>query len=130
DLLKLLLDHTGPCEPAEPAEPAEPTGRADLGERPVWAPEHLDSTVERLASMSTRQLACLRGRGVVFVHLTDTSLLQQAGIARVEAQGPMLVQSLAELLGHADVTLRPVLDHRIRRRVDAYEHPELLKDHV
>ncbi|QBX54229.1 hypothetical protein EXE58_01235 [Nocardioides seonyuensis] len=115
DLLKLLLDHTEPTQTSE---------------HPVWAPAHLVQTVDRLASMSTRQLACLRGRGVVFVHLTDTSLLQQAGIARVEAQGPMLVQALSELLGHADVTMKPVLDHRIRRRVDAYEHPESLKDHV
>src|SRR5690606_5788026 len=44
--------------------------------------------------------------------------------------GPMLVQALGELLGHADVAVKPVIDHRIRHRVDAYEHPEALKDQV
>jgi hypothetical protein len=127
DLLKLLVDHTGQAsrhdEPAEPAEPGE-------SRRPVWLPAHAEATIGRLASMSTRQLAALRGRGVVFVHLSDRSLLAQAGVARVEGQGPFLVQALAELLGHADVALKPVIDHRVRHRADAYEHPEGLKDRV
>jgi hypothetical protein len=121
DLLKLLLDHTHPADP-EDDDTEEP--------RPVWAPAHLDETVERLAALSTRQLAAMRGKGVLFVHLTDRSLLNQAGVARIESQGPLLVQALSELLGHADVALKPVIDHRIRTRVDAYEHPDPLKDHV
>jgi hypothetical protein len=40
------------------------------------------------------------------------------------------VQSLAELLGHAAVTIKPVLDLAGRRRVDAYEHADRVKDHV
>src|SRR5690606_17719124 len=124
DLLKLLLDHASRPENTEEPERSEDPGR------PVWAPEHLQATIGRLASMSVRQLAALRGRGVVFVHLTDRSLLSQAGIARVEGQGPMLAQALAELLGHADISLKPVIDHRTRHRVDAYEHPETLKDQV
>lgn len=127
DLLRLLLDHRtdsgDPDDADESAEPAEP-------ERPVWAPEHLAGTVERLAGMSPRQLAAMRGRGTVFVHVTEQSLTRQAGIARVEGLGPLLVQSLAELLGHADVTITPVLDLAARRRVDAYEHPDRVKDHV
>lgn len=133
DLLRLLLDHArAPEEHGEPDGPGEPDEADEAGEpaRPVWLPEHTQHTVERLASMSTRQLAALRGTGTVFVHLAEASLLAQAGIARVEGQGPMLLQALAELLGHADVALRPVIDHRLRPRVDAYEHPESLKDHV
>lgn len=123
DLLQLLLTHTHTHRHTE-------TQADEPASRPVWAPEHLASTVERLASMSTRQLASLRGKGCVFVHVTARDLMKQSGIARVEGQGPMLVQSLAELLGHGDVVVKQVVDHRLRPRADAYEHSELMKDQV
>ena len=116
DLLQLLVSHS-----ATDDRPAK---------RPAWAPSHLDSTLGRLASMSTRQLASMRGKGTVFVHVTDRDLLRQSGIARVEGQGPMLVQALGELLGHADVVIKQVIDHRVSRRADAYEHAEPVKDQV
>ncbi|WP_121252508.1 hypothetical protein [Nocardioides ferulae] len=132
DLLRLLLDHTYPeqadsehdDDPEPEAEAAEPAGR------PAYAPEHLDATLDRLKALTARQLASLRPRGKVFVHLHQAALQRQAGIARVEGLGPMLAQCLAELLGHADVKLQPVLDLATRPRVDAYEHPERLKDHI
>jgi hypothetical protein len=123
DLLRLLLDHTVPDPDA--AEPEEPVGR-----RPVWAPHHLSETLGRLAAMSVRQLAALRGTGTVFVHLDHTALRRQAGIARIEGHGPLLVQSLAEVLGHADIRLQPVIDLQAPVRVERYEHPETLKDHT
>lgn len=123
DLLKLLLDHTEPAQ----SEPEHPHASQ---ERPAWAPGHLDRTLGRLAALSTRQLAALRGRGVVYVHLEESALRRQAGLARVEAQGPMLVQMLAELLGHADVALKPVIDLHARTAVDRYEHPDALKERV
>jgi hypothetical protein len=116
DLLRLLLDHT-------PAPEHDDT-------RPAWTPAHTLATVERLAALSVRQLAALRGRGTVFVHLDQAALHHQAGLARTEGHGPQLVQSLAELLGHADVRLQPVIDLNARIRVDRYEHPETLKDHA
>lgn len=124
DLLQLLLDHTH----TDGADDADGDGGDER--RPVWAPPHLNETFGRLAAMSTRQLAALRGRGVVHVHLTEAALKRQAGLARVEGEGPVLIQALAELLGHADVHLKPVLDLHTRPRVDAYEHPEGLKDHA
>jgi hypothetical protein len=125
DLLQLLLEHTqldheGPAE--EPAD--EEAGR------PVWAPADLDRLLGRLAAMSCRQLAALRGRGTVFVHVDADALTHQAGLARVEGMGPMLVQSLAELLGHHDVSLQPVIDLSQQVRVDRYEHGESLKDTI
>jgi hypothetical protein len=121
DLLKLLLDHTGvPQEPAPGEEPGQP----------VWAPDHLPDTAKRLASLSPRQLAAMRGRAQVFVHLSEAALLGQAGLARVEGHGPVLVTSLADLIGHADVRLTPVRDLRHHTRVDTYEHPTALKDQV
>jgi hypothetical protein len=116
DLLKLLVDHT--------------TGEGAHVEQPSWTPDHLRDTVDRLASMSCRQLASLRGRGQVFVHLSDDAVRSQAGVARVEGLGPMLVQGLAELLGHADVKVTPVIDLNGRVRTDHYEHPDALKDQV
>jgi hypothetical protein len=97
-------------------------------EPPAWWHDQLPHCLDRLASMSTRQLAALRPKGVVHVHLTDRALARQHGIARVEGVGPLLVQSLCELLGHADVQLQPVLDLAQRRRVDQYEIPDPIKD--
>ncbi|GAA1924665.1 hypothetical protein [Nocardioides hwasunensis] len=123
DVLKLLLDHTESDIESDP----ESNSASD---RAPWAPDHLADTVDRLASMSARRLASLRGRGRLFVHLTDDALRTGSGVARVEGVGPVDVRQLRELLGHADVTVTPVLDLRMRRRVDAYEHPEDVKDHV
>ena len=126
DLLKLLLEHTEDTEPTEDKDEGEHTD----SERPAWAPDHLADTLDKLAAMSARRLAKLRGRGRLFVHLTDEALRTRTGIARIEGVGPIDVRQLHEVLGHADVTVTPVLDLRMRRRVDAYEHPEVVKDHV
>ena len=123
DLLRLLLEHTQiDDDPDDTDDPG--TGR------PVWAPADLDRLLGRLAAMSTRQLAALRGKATVFVHLDHTALARQAGLARIEGHGPMLVQSLAELLGHGDITLQPVIDLHQQVRVDRYEHAGSLKDQV
>ena len=114
DLLKLLLEHT----------------EADPDVQPAWAPDHMAETVATLCSLSDRQLARLRGRGRLFVHVTDEVLRSGEGVARVEGVGPIDVRQLHEVLGHVDVTVTPVLDLAMRRRVDAYEHPEVVKDHV
>jgi hypothetical protein len=119
DLLKLLLEHTraGADTDAEP-------------EQPAWAPDHMAHTVDKLCSLPARKLAQLRGRGRRFVHLTDDTLRTGRGVARIEGVGPIDVRQLAEVLGSSDITLTPVLDLAQRRRVDAYEHPEVVKDHV
>ena len=114
DLLQLLLQQTD----------------VDPGEHPAWAPSHLMETVERVSTLPARSLAALRGRGRLFVHLTDTALRTGTGIARIEGVGAIDVAQIAEVLGHADVIVTPVLDLARRRRTDAYEHPELVKDHV
>ncbi|CUR60744.1 conserved hypothetical protein [metagenome] len=123
DLLKLLLEHTEDTEDTEEGEHTD-------NERPAWAPDHLADTIDKLTAMSARRLARLRGRGRLFVHLTDEALRTGTGVARIEGVGPIDVRQVHEVLGHADVTVTPVLDLRMRRRVDAYEHPEVVKDHV
>lgn len=117
DLLKLLVEHTHPSDLSD-------------DERPAWAPDHMAETVDRLCSLPARKLAKLRGHGRLFVHITDAALRSGTGVARVEGVGPLDLSQLHEVLGHADVTVTPVLDLRMRRRVDAYEHPEVVKDHV
>ena len=126
DLLKLLLDHTE--QPAEDAPAEDSEELSDEPEQPAWAPDHMRDTVARLAAMSTRQLAALRGRGRIFVHLSEAAVRRQAGVARVEGLGPMLVQCISELLGHADVRVTPVIDLNGRIRSDQYEHADSLKD--
>ena len=92
--------------------------------------DRVADTLERLSALPARRLASLRGRGRLFVHVTDEALRTRVGVARIEGVGPIDVTQLHEILGHADVTVTPVLDLRMRRRVDAYEHPEIIKDHV
>lgn len=124
DLLKLLLEHTRTgADTDTDAETGEP-------QQPAWAPDHMADTVDRLCSLPARKLATLRGRGRLFVHLTDDALRTGRGVARIEGVGPIDVRQLHEALGNADITLTPVLDLAQRRRVDAYEHPEVVKDHV
>lgn len=118
DLLKLLLDHNE-------TDPA-----SDSDEQPAWAPDHLRDTVERLCALPAKRLASLRARGQLFVHLSAAALRSGRGVARIEGVGPIDVAQLAEVLGHCDVTVTPVLDLSDRPRTDAYEHPEVLKDHV
>lgn len=129
DLLQLLLEHTEIEEqqldspPASGDEPQDDHG-------PVWAPAHLAQTLAGLAALSCRQLASLRPKAVVHVHLTDAALRGQEGLARVEDLGPVLVRHLANLLGHADVSVQPVRDLNARIRINEYEHPDRLKDHT
>lgn len=127
DLLALLLEHTE--SDADPATDPESGEGLDDGQ-PAWAPDHMAATVRQLCRLPARTLASLRGRARLFVHVTDEALRSRSGIARVEGVGPVSIAQLAELLGHADVTVQPLLDLRHRRRSDAYEHPEPTKDHV
>ncbi|MDR7251299.1 hypothetical protein J2X46_000271 [Nocardioides sp. BE266] len=120
ELLKLLLEHTQPKTDPNTTESTQP----------AWAPDHLAHTVERLCALPASQLARLRGRGRLFVHVTEEALRAREGVARIEGVGPIDVTALADVLGHAHVSVTPVLDLRLRRRSDAYEHPEMIKDHV
>ena len=51
-------------------------------------PDHLADTVTGCAHCPPRKLASLRGRGHLFVHVTDEALRTRTGIARVEGLGP------------------------------------------
>lgn len=49
------------------------------------------------------------------------------GVARVDGIGPLLLEQLAALLGHRDITVVPVVDLTIGRAVSGYEHPTSMK---
>src|SRR5690606_21897605 len=73
----------------------------------------------------------LRPRTCVYVHLTDTTLGDPGRhVARIEDHGPVLATQLTDLLRHAQVTLKPVIDLRETISVNAYEHPESLKERI
>ena len=68
-------------------------------------------------------------KAVVYVHLHEAALAGAVGgVARVEDVGPMLYEQVTRLLGHADVDVTPVLDLADQTRVNAYEHPEAVKE--
>lgn len=71
-----------------------------------------------------------RQRCVLYVHLSEAVLGGNAGVARVEGLGPHTLQQLHDLLGHTHVTVKPVIDLAEQVSVNAYEHPESIKERV
>ncbi len=64
----------------------------------------------------------------VYAHVSDLTLGGAAdGVARVEGIGPMLLEQLAELLQHREITLQPVIDLNTSHAVNGYEHPAVVK---
>jgi hypothetical protein len=75
-----------------------------------------------------KRVRSARTKAVVYVHLHQAALEGSAvGVARVEDLGPMLFEQVARLLGHAEVNVQPVMDLSDQTRVNAYEHPEAVK---
>ena len=66
---------------------------------------------------------------VVYVHLHQAAVEgAAAGVARVEGIGPMLLEQLRRLVGHARIVVKPVIDLNQGASVNAYEHPEAVKE--
>jgi hypothetical protein len=138
ELLALLLEASDDAEQAgvstgstaeeEPA-PAE--------EEP--APEDGEPHVSRALALPARALELLRRvdarrlapKATVYVHLHQGAVEgTHGGVARVEGLGPLLLEQVRDLLGHTNVALKPVVDLADRIAVDAYEHPETVKERV
>lgn len=63
-------------------------------------------------------------QAVVYLHLHESAVAGTAeGVARVEGLGPMLLEQVTRLLGHAQVTIKPVIDLAEHISVNAYEFP-------
>lgn len=72
----------------------------------------------------------LRPRGCLYVHVHETVLHGAAGVARVEGLAPHTLDQVRDLLGRAHVDVKPVIDLPRAVSVNAYEHPEALKERV
>jgi hypothetical protein len=70
------------------------------------------------------------GHVILYVHLTDQTLLSGEGIVRVENHGPLLAAQLTELLGHDQVIVKPVIDLNDNIDVNAYEIPARIRERV
>ena len=62
----------------------------------------------------------------VFCHL-DVLTGQVPGVARAGDLGPLLMEQVAELLKHREITLVPVIDLNTTHSVNSYEHPTKVK---
>ncbi|MDF1602910.1 hypothetical protein [Nocardioides sp. YIM 152315] len=68
-------------------------------------------------------------RAVMYLHLHESALAGTAtGLVRVEGLGPMLLEQVTRLLGHAHVTLKPVIDLDEHVSVNAYEFPTAVSE--
>ena len=71
---------------------------------------HPDDVVALLAGEAEPRGHGAKTQAIVHVHLHQATLDSGDGVARVEGAGAMLLDELAGLLGHARVTLAPVID--------------------
>jgi hypothetical protein len=67
----------------------------------------------------------------VYVHVSDESLASGQGVARVERLGPVLVDQLARIVGHARIRVTPVVHlGDVEPAVDQYEIPDRVRQRV
>jgi hypothetical protein len=98
----------------QPDQPDQPESEAEDPTDPEQR-----GAAERPAAKPSRA----RQRAVLHVHLSEAALRQLSGVARVEELGPVLVDQLRRLLGHAELVVKPVIDLNTSRSVNGYEHP-------
>lgn len=108
---------------AEAAEMlADPAGVLALLAGPPEEEPTPDPTSEPAAAKRRRRPATIN------VFLSQDVLSGEAdGVARVDGIGPLLLEQLADLLRHRDITVAPVIDLTIGRAVASYEHPTAMK---
>ena len=71
-----------------------------------------------------------RVRHTLYVHLTDRTLATGNGVLRVEELGPLLASQLSELLGHDQISVKPVIDLQDQVSVHSYEIPDRIRERV
>jgi hypothetical protein len=74
----------------------------------------------------------LRPKAVLHVRMSEEALRSGRGVAVLEngGTGPITVGEAMTLLGHCQVSVRPVLDLRDQLPVDAYEVPSAMREAV
>jgi hypothetical protein len=125
DRITDILDRRRDLVPHLPAD----AGRDELrAEAFGWLARPGD-VIDLLESGQPAPAKRARPRAVLHVHLSEAAL-HRWGVARVEELGPLLVAQVVRLLAHAHVEIKPVVDLADQIRVNAYEHPELVKERV
>lgn len=66
----------------------------------------------------------------LYLHLSQSSMDDRAGVARMEGVGPITVEQVREFLGHCNVRVVPVLDVAGQVPIDAYEVPDRMAEAV
>ncbi|GAB3778883.1 hypothetical protein [Nocardioides pacificus] len=118
ELLQLLLEAAQPEDETQPQAPEAPS-------RALAFPADLLDTLRAIDP------ARLRPGAVLYVHLHEAALAGLVpGVARVEDLGPLALTQLRELLGHTQITLKPVIDLRETTSVNAYEHPVAMRERI
>jgi hypothetical protein len=102
-------------------------GRDELRAEAFGWLAHPEKVIELLEGVTISGRS--RHRAVVHVHLSEAAL-HRWGVARVEELGPLLLEQVSRLLAHTHVDLKPVIDLADTVRVNAYEHPEAVKERV
>jgi hypothetical protein len=120
--LQLLYHHQDNNDWDRPTEPADPTEEPDCEEAKATA---TDGTAHRSLQISPPPFHPdrARPRAVVYIHLSEEAL--NAGGARVEDVGPVLLNRLHALLGdHCTISMKPVIDLPAGHTpIDSYEIP-------
>jgi hypothetical protein len=73
--------------------------------------------------------AKVRPSAVVYLHMTRDSLLG-GGVARAEELGALTRQQLIDVLGHHQISLRPVIDLDEGMAADCYEIPAAIDERL
>jgi hypothetical protein len=113
-----MLD--GGCTDADaPDAPSDP----DLDGPPRFSRPVAPGTCPSCLGHSEPRPRQPRTEATLYVHLSDQTLTDPAGLARVEGIGPVIAQQVQGWLSHADVTVKPVIDIPGMAPVDGYEVP-------
>ena len=126
ELLQLLLQHTESTNHEPESTEHEDAEHEDAGQSRAMA-----FPADLLHTLRAIDPAKLRPAVVLYVHLHEAALTgHTTGVARVEGIGPFALAQLRDLLGHTHVRVKPVIDLTDQVSVNAYEHPEALKERI
>ncbi len=134
ELLELLLTAARDADAAAETEAVIDTGPEESSE---WEPEEpagsraTDLSAWAIEALRSLDPAKLRPQAVLYLHLHQSVLAGDAqGAVRVEDLGAIGLEQLIDLLQHAHVTCRPVIDLADQVAVDSYECPESIRERI
>ncbi|GAA1676559.1 hypothetical protein GCM10009745_19760 [Kribbella yunnanensis] len=125
------------CRIPDDGEPMDPAAHLALTKRLAQI-KH--DAYARLASPTTADTVVRPGKAVIYVHLTDRTLVAAAtsttgtrtrdGVVRAEGIGPLLTSQLSDLIGYGPYIVKPVIDLNDGVSVNCYEASERVRERV